>query len=139
MCAGSSVTSNSCDACGSNIHSAGMCPHRNSKQHSGRLSSVRLTMHRHRPLVLSVFKSPFYTVLLIYLYRQYYCSVTVHFCTVHLHRPMAQFSLSHNINCKSVCHYTSTSSLDVEMMCVIYCTLLYDHIVTCINVNAPEG
>ena len=61
ICAGSSVKS--CDACGSNIHSAGMCPHRNSKQHSGRLSSIRVTMHRHRPLVLSVFKSPFYTVL----------------------------------------------------------------------------
>ena len=37
ICAGSSVKS--CDACGSNIHSAGMCPHRNSKQHSGHLSS----------------------------------------------------------------------------------------------------
>ena len=29
------------------------------------------------------------------------------------------------------------ASLDVETMCVLYCTLLYVHIV--INVNAPEG
>ena len=33
--------------------------------------------------------------------------------------------------------YTCIASLDVDTMCVIYCTLLYDHIV--INVDAPEG
>ena len=34
-------------------------------------------------------------------------------------------------------HYTGIHSLDVEMMCVLYCTLLYDQIV--INVNALQG
>ena len=31
--------------------------------------------------------------------------------------------------------YMCIASLDVEMMCGLYCTLLYDHIV--INVNPP--
>ena len=36
-----------------------------------------------------------------------------------------------------IIHDTCIASLNVEKMCVLYCTLLYDHIV--INVNAPEG
>ena len=48
ICAGSSVKS--CDACGSNIHSAGMCPHRNSKQHSGRLSSGYKVYRQHKDI-----------------------------------------------------------------------------------------
>ena len=41
------------------------------------------------------------------------------------------FFFLHNI------HYTCIASLDVQIMCVLYCSLLYDHIV--INVNAPQG
>ena len=48
ICAGSSVKS--CDACGSNIHSAGMCPHRNSKQHSGHLSSGYKVYRQHKDI-----------------------------------------------------------------------------------------
>ena len=36
---------------------------------------------------------------------------------------------------KHIIHYTCISSHDVDTKCVLYYTLLYDHIV--INVNAP--
>ena len=51
---------------------------------------------------------------------------------------MAQF-LFHTtvIFFKNNIHYTCIASLDVETMCFLYCTLLYDHIV--LNVNAPRG
>ena len=89
------------------------------------------------------YSSPFYTVL-------WYIStgsITVQLLSIFVLYIFIglwhSFSFSQYYNCKSVhgflhnIHYTSKASLDVKMMCVICCTLLYDHIV--INVNAPEG
>ena len=89
------------------------------------------------PLVLSVFKSPFYTVL------WYISTGSITVLLLSIFDLWHSFSFSQYYTCKSVhgflhnIHYTSIASLDVEMMCVICCTLLYDHIV--INVNVPGG
>ena len=92
-------------------------------------------MNRHHPLVLYVFKPPFYTVLYVstgsitvLLLSNYIIS----FWTVQFHRSMTQFLFHTTVNWRA----SYMASLDIEMMCFLYWTLLYDHIV--INVMLPE-
>ena len=77
---------------------------------------------------------PWYSVPTVTFYTVLYVSTGS--ITVLLHQVL-YFSLSHI--CKMVgflkhnIHYTCMASPDVEMMCVLYCSLLYDHIAIIVN------
>ena len=56
---------------------------------------------------------------------------------MHLREPSVRFDRSHLDESERIGHLAREDAPDVEMMCDLYCVLLYDHIV--INVNPPPS